>query len=235
MINQKPIYLEAVTVCVGFSDLLSVTMPFNKSIIDNWIIVTSEEDVETQKLCNCYNIKCIISNEMYENGDIFNKGKAINLGFDQFNLKGYCLQLDSDIILVPGLKKLLSYMDLEEDCLYGVDRIDLTGREEVMEAILRMKDQYSDYVFVQEQMPISTRMYHNEMGYCPIGFFQLFHNSKMIPYPMIHKTAARSDILFMLNWAKNKRRLFPGCFVYHIKTEEAPMGIDWNGRTTKPL
>ena len=34
-------YLEAVTVCVDYSDILALTIPYNKSVIDNWVIVTS--------------------------------------------------------------------------------------------------------------------------------------------------------------------------------------------------
>lgn len=228
-------YLEAVTVCVGFSDILAATMPFNKQVLDNWTIVTSKDDEDTKKLCSYYNIRCIETDEMYEDGHIFNKGKAINVGFEYFTLKGWCIHLDADILLPANLKSLLSYSDLETDCLYGIDRIDVVGRKELIDVILNLKNQYSDYVFVEELKPVSTRMFHNEMGYCPIGYLQMFHNSKLIPYPTRHETAARSDVLFLNNWAKNKRRLFPGCYVYHIKTEHGMMGKDWDGRKTIKL
>ena len=48
-------YLEAVTVCVDYSDILALTIPYNKSVIDNWVIVTSTAD----NLTKCQNyLKC---------------------------------------------------------------------------------------------------------------------------------------------------------------------------------
>jgi len=226
-------YIEAVTVCVNYSDILALTMTYNKNVIDNWIIVTDTKDSETKKLCDYHNIKCIQTNAFYESGEIFNKGKGINVGFDELKLKDWILHLDADILLPINSKRILASDDLEEDCLYSVDRVDIIGRNKYVETVLNMHNQYSDYVFVEEKNNISARMFHNTMGYCPIGYFQLFHNSKFIPYSERHETAARSDVLFLHNWAKNKRRLFPGFFVYHLMSEDSPMGTNWEGRVSK--
>lgn len=226
-------YLEAVTVCVNYSDILALTMPFNKSVIDNWIIVTDTKDRDTKKLCDYHNIQCIQTDVFYDSEEIFNKGRGINKGFDKFNLKGWCLHLDADILLKADTKKLLSYDDLDIDTLYSVDRIDIVGREEYMSIISNIHNQYTDYVFVEEKRPISTRMFHNEMGYCPIGYFQLFHNSRFFPYSEKHTTAARSDVIFLNNWPKSKRKLFPGFFCYHLMSEPSSMGINWEGRKSK--
>ncbi len=223
-------YLEAVTVCVDYSDILALTIPYNKSVIDNWVIVTSTADKKTQGLCDYHKVKCITTDVFYESEDIFNKGKGINIGFDALNLKGWILHLDADILLPPNTKQLLEYDDLDEGSIYSVDRIDIIGRDSYIDTIQNLDKQYSDYVFVEEKRPISTRMFHNKMGYCPIGYFQLFHNSKLIPYSERHSTAARSDVLFLNNWTKKDRRLFPGVFVYHLMSEISPMGTNWDGR-----
>lgn len=225
--------IEAVTVCVNYSDILSLVMPYNKSVIDNWVIVTDLNDTDTKKLCDYHNVKCIQTNAFYESGEIFNKGKGINVGFDELKLSGWVLHLDADILLPSNMKRILASDALETDCLYSVDRIDIVGRDRYVSTILNLHNQYSDYVFVEEVNPISTRMFHNTMGYCPIGYFQLFHNSKFIPYSERHETAARSDVLFLNNWAKHKRRLHPGLFVYHLMSEKSPMGTNWDGRISK--
>ena len=71
-------YLEAVTVCVDYSDILALTIPYNKSVIDNWVIVTSTADKKTQGLCDYHKVKCITTDVFYESEDIFNKGKGVN-------------------------------------------------------------------------------------------------------------------------------------------------------------
>lgn len=71
-------YLEAVTVCVGYADILRITMPYNKSLIDSWIIVTSPEDKETFDLCKYYNVPVVVTDKFYEDGAEFNKAKGVN-------------------------------------------------------------------------------------------------------------------------------------------------------------
>jgi hypothetical protein len=47
-------------------------------------------------------------------------------------------------------------------------------------------------------------------GYVPIGFFQLWNaRSRRLIYPEHHATAARSDMLFSLQWARQQRQLLP--------------------------
>lgn len=226
-------YLEAVTVCVNYSDILALTISNNKSIIDNWIIVTDTKDRDTKKVCDLYNIQCIQTDVFYENDEVFNKGKGINAGFDILNLKGWVMHLDADILLPPNFKKILEIGALETDCLYSMDRIDVIGRDMYIDVLQEMHTVYSNYVFLQSKYPISTRMFHNKMGYCPIGYLQLFHNSKIIPYSERHESAARSDVLFLNNWDMSKRRLHPGGFVYHLMSENSEMGTNWEGRISK--
>jgi hypothetical protein len=225
--------IEAITVCVNYADILALVIGHNKTVINNWIIVTDTKDRETKKLCDYHNVRCIQTDVFYENGNTFNKGKGINAGFDQLKKNGWIMHLDADILLPANFKSILESDDLEIDCIYSMDRIDLIGREAYVEKIINMHNQYSDYVFVEEKLPISTRMFHNKMGYCTIGYLQLFHSLKFEAYSEKHQTAARSDVLFLNKWAKNKRRLHPGCFVYHIMSENSPMGTNWDGRKSK--
>ncbi len=226
-------YLEAVTVCVNYSDILALNIAYNKSVIDNWVIVTSHSDKKTQNLCSTYNIKCIATDTFFDSDDIFNKGRGINAGFKALKKSDWILHLDADILLPPNTKRLLEYDDLDKDSIYSVDRIDVIGRDSYIDMIQSLPKQYSDFVFVEELNPISTRMFHNTMGYCPIGYFQLFHSSKFQEYSEKHSTAARSDVLFLNNWDKKHRRLFPGLFAYHLMSELSPMGTNWDGRKSK--
>jgi hypothetical protein len=42
-------------------------------------------------------------------------------------------------------------------------------------------------------------------------------------------------MLFSAQWPPEKRALLPTIAVYHLESESAPQGQNWNGRTTKPF
>mgnify|MGYP007095246455 CR=1 FL=1 len=54
-------YLECVTVCVNHADILRITIPQNRHLFDNWVIVTSPEDKETQDLCKYYKVHHVVT------------------------------------------------------------------------------------------------------------------------------------------------------------------------------
>lgn len=74
-------------------------------------------------------------------------------------------------------------------------------------------------------------------GYVPIGFFQMWNPSVsgIHTYPEQHTSAARGDVAFAIQWPRAKRALIPEIICYHLESEQAPMGTNWNGRTTKPF
>ncbi len=91
--------LEAVVVCVNYSDFLAWTLPNNKTFFDNMVVVTSSKDLRTQKLCEFWHVKCVVSDVCYESGAEFDKGKMINVGLKALDGVGWVVHLDAD----PGL------------------------------------------------------------------------------------------------------------------------------------
>jgi hypothetical protein len=71
----------------------------------------------------------------------------------------------------------------------------------------------------------------------PIGFFQLWNpkGSGVCHYPERHTTAARSDMLFAMQWPRDKRHLLPEIIAIHLESESVEMGANWQGRKTKPF
>ena len=82
---------------------------------------------------------------------------------------------------------------------------------------------------------LGSRLLHQEYGYCPIGYFQLWHSSHGKQYPVVSGSAEHSDVVFALQWTRQKRELLPELFVYHLESERADMGANWKGRKTKPF
>ena len=57
--KTSSVKIEGLVVCVGFSDILAYTLPNNKSLFNNLVVVTDTKDKDTERLCHIYNVKCI--------------------------------------------------------------------------------------------------------------------------------------------------------------------------------
>jgi hypothetical protein len=232
------IKLEAVTVCINYSDFLRFTLPHNKKFIDNYVVVTSQEDKLTQKLCKDNNIKCvkIKKDKLIE---LDSKGLAINKGLEQLDRDGWVLHLDGDIWLPPLTRTILNNFPLQEDCIYGTDRFMCESYEEWMKFLDEegYKDIHYEWVFLDTaKFKIGPRMiqYYGD-GYWPIGFFQLWHpnGSGVHDYPNSKVGYDRDDVLHMKRWAKGKRIFIPDLIPIHLSSEKHEKGQNWMGRSTK--
>lgn len=239
--------LECVTVCVDYADILKLTIPFNRHLFDKWVIVTAPHDKETQDLCKYYKIHHIVTDKFYENGDAFNKGKAINEGFKELRRTDWVLHLDADIILPANFRQICKEDQLQKDAIYGIDRVDVIGDDKIFELLASKHSQIMKWTYLDlklfNQFNPTFRLHNLNRGYNVIGFFQLFHSSYMKEkqelfkplewYPTEHNDAARTDVGFQLKWDLNKRLFYPGIIGYHLMTENLGKGANWQGRTTR--
>lgn len=235
--------IEAVTVCVNYHDFLQETAKFNAGLFDRWIIVTTPDDEATREVCRRYNLECIVTSEGTRKG--FDKGRMIERGLQHTSASGWRLHLDADIAVPHRFHALLDAAELEEKTLYGVDRIMIRSWEEWkrLQATNFMQGAQHDYhcrVNIPHGFTIGTRWAHPQMGYVPIGFFQLWHSTedewrgvRVRPYPMKHSTACRTDVQFGLKFDRAKRSLIPEVIVAHLESEACEKGKNWNGRQTK--
>jgi len=227
--------IEAVVVCVNYSDFLAHSLPENISHLCRMVVVTTPEDKATQDLCRKFGVDCYPTNCFFEDGDKFNKGRAINYGLSHLRHDDWVLQLDADTVLPMRFRHMLKYAKLEKDTIYGVDRLNTKSYENWQEHKWRTRPQhqYRYMVTPTEQFPLGSRLVHAEMGWLPCGYFQLFHSSQHRTYPINTGSAEHSDVMFAAQW--DKRRLIPEMFAYHLESEQASMGINWQGRKTKPF
>ena len=179
--------IEAVIVCVDCDDFLEITLPLNKKFFDNILVITSPNDTNTQKVCKENGINCIITNKFYENGDVFNKGRAITEAFNSLKYKEWVVHLDADII-IPDKFLDLNLNKLDKNVLYGGQRTFVWT--------------YSDLLKLQSGEKKTSDFKTIPGEGC--GFFQLFNfqsraikqsNSNDI-YPSF-PNAGESDILFL--------------------------------------
>ena len=230
------LYLEGVAVSVGYGDFLDTTLQKNLDHFDNFVVVTSYDDALTQSVCARHGVTCVQTDHHRDDGAAFNKGLLINLGLAHLRHRGWIAHLDADIALPDRIRWVLSKSRLDADCIYGADRLEVVGRGtwRRLQEHGHFRRQYRHkYLVGGPPLPLGSRLLHNEYGYCPIGYFQLW-NSKHARrrYHDSQGSAEHSDVLFALQWPARKRLLLPGLFVYHLQSERAPMRP--TGRAGRP-
>jgi hypothetical protein len=227
--------LEGVTICVGFDDMLDVTLAHNHAHFDTMIVVTSHTDRKTHSCAKKHGATCVQTDNFSKNGRKFNKGAAINAGFNYFQYHGWRMHLDSDIVLPDNFRRILfNYTHLEPDWLYGADRVDVIGKDNLHATRRQPQHTHNAFMTPSHYSPISPRYMDALHGWLPLGFFQLWHASCQKPYPYSLGTAAHDDISFSALWPRNRRQLLPGLVTHHLCSEPPTLGQNWDGNRRMP-
>lgn len=205
--------IKALTVCVNFDDILRLTLPRTLPHVDKLLVITSSKDERTQAYLREQDpdkVLTLVTDVFYENGAVFNKGAAIEQGFDVLGRQGWMLVMDSDIVIpstIPQCK-------LEIGRLYTPHRrilADIAGMTELPD------------------IPIESLPLHAEHGH--YGYFQLFHSNdpvlkKQPWYEIDWRHAGGCDSTFQRRWHKSQRSRMP-FEVIHL----GPTDSNWFGRT----
>lgn len=233
-VETESLRLEAVTVSVGFDDMLDHTLSANHGQMDTMIIVTSPDDRATQAVARKHGAICVPTDLIRKNGRTFNKGAAINAGFNAFQYHGWRLHLDSDIVLPSSFRRILfNHHHLDRHCLYGADRVDVIGTAEMRKAREHLQHQHGCIVQAYGG-GVGGRFVHTLSGYSPLGYFQLWHSSCQKPYPYSLGTAAHDDVMFANLWPESHRRLLPGIITHHLCAAPPKWGENWDGHRQQP-
>lgn len=228
--------IEAVIVCVNYSDILAHTLPNNKHLFNRIVVVTDTKDNDTKRICNIYNVKCVMTDVFYDNGNKIDKGAGISEGLKYLDLDGYIVQLDADIWVHPYSMKLLRDLNLNPQCLYGCDRIMIESFKSWSDFI-QLPDIFRDNWLINlSKYKLGARISFNHTGdnwHC-LGFFQMWNpnGSGITVYPS-SDNVAQSDIIFSSLWHRSRRILMPEVIVVHLEEGVSMTGKNWNGRKEK--
>lgn len=234
--SSTPFKIECVVVCDKYHDFLVNVLPTNKFLFDKMVVVTSPEDLKTQRVCEFHHVQCIQTDSLRSRWKEFHKGAGINEGLDSLSRDGWVVHLDSDIYLPPQTKIILERANLNPAGVYGVDRFIVKGYEawDQFRSMPDLQHECDTYVHVKA-FPLGTRVTHNFAGgYIPLGFFQMWNPkvSGIYDYPAEHTTAGRGDTLHAERWPRSLRALIPEVVAYHLESNDSRMAVNWNGRTT---
>lgn len=238
-------HVEAVTVCIGYGDFLKETAKYNYPLFERWVIVTSPDDEETREVCRKYNLYCLQSEDHKRWNSTFAKGRANERGLQHLSKDCWRIVIDGDIVLPSSFRHLLEAADLEQDKIFGIDRALVRNWNQWQDIqksgwLYTGHADYKSRVNFPKGFEMGTRWVNPEIGYVPIGFFQMWHSSQDLwrgtrtkPYPSHHNDACRTDVQHALQWDRAKRALIPEVIGLHLESEPAPLGQNWNGRKTK--
>lgn len=238
-------FLEAVSVCVDYDDYLLQIAPFNRPLLDRWIVVTRPRDEKTRQVCSKFSIDCVLSDE-FDRQPPFAKSYGINAGLRQLAGQEWLLHLDSDIVLPYDFRQCLEDADLRKGNIYGCQRLCLPGWNAWQDAQKQgLYSRYNGWLTEYRDRPKGSYLGGVPAGigngYTPIGFFQLWHASETLQwghskkwYPHRHNNAARTDTQFCSLWDRFNRIQIPELLVFHLEHENAKdgMGHNWSGRKT---
>lgn len=229
--------LEGLTVSVGYADFLEHTLPDNLQHFDRFVVVTHPNDKATQSLCTKFGVDCIKTEVMHDDGDKFNKGRLCNLGLSHLRHDGWLVHLDADIVLPHRFRPMLAHAKLDTANIYGADRLNCRSYDDWLKYRNKLVPQHMWRFLVTPvaEFSLGSRLLHQEYGWCPIGYFQMWHASQQRSYPINHGSAEHSDVLFAVQWPRPKRILLPEFFVTHLESGASEFGANWQGRKTKPF
>ncbi|EDY21076.1 hypothetical protein CfE428DRAFT_1369 [Chthoniobacter flavus Ellin428] len=238
--SQPVRYLEGVTTCVNYADFLDVTLSENLHHFNEFVVVTTPDDLATQNVCSKHGVICVETNVFSKDGTHFAAGKshAINLGLSHLKQTGWLLHLDADIALPDRFRAMLDKAALDPTCLHGADRLEVRSHDRW--AQVQGDEGYARqyryrFLLSAPELPLSPRFVHDVHGFCPLGYFQLWHSSQRRQYPYNQGGREQTDVLFATQWEPEDRRILPTVLCYHLQSEPAPLGANWHGRRTKPF
>lgn len=203
--------LRAITVCVDYTDLLALTLPYNRHHFSEMMVVTSWRDTKTRQFCLDNGIALHETDLFYMNGAKFNKWAALEEGLDQFGRTGWFCLLDADVLW----PKTISFPSLQSGKLY-------TPRRRMYPSVPLTVPPESEW----GKYPI----HRNEGEFA--GYSQIFHTSDpaLGPGPW-HETdwkhGGGADSFFQQRW-KHENKVRPPFEVLHL----GEPGVNWMGRVT---
>lgn len=212
--------MRAITVAVEYSDILRETLPRMRHHFSEYIIVTSNTDLENVAPIAVANDAAVFSTDLfYDRGAVFNKWAALEWAISRMGRTGWLAMIDVDIVWPQDL----CGWSAEKCCVPGI----LYG------ALRRMlNDPPVPFVMPLEKKWKDLPLHANQAEFA--GFTQLVHASQdprltcSVPWHDVDwKTAGSADSFFQDKWPKELKVRLPW-EVLHIGVS----GKNWCGRVT---
>lgn len=205
--------MNALTISVGYDDLLALTLPRMAAVFGRVCVVTDPHDHATVLLAESRdNVFAHQTDAFYRHGATFNKGAALEEGFALLGRDGWLCVIDADVVLPAGA----DFSGCEPGFLYTARR--------------RMCDNPREWNSSGDWSQFAIGPDREWAGY-----LQAFYSEDAVLfdrpwYDQTWRHAGGCDSSFQSRWEASKRRLLP-FEVLHL----GPHSLNWWGRTTPRL
>lgn len=202
--------MKAIIISVDYGDILAITLPRNARLFSEILVVSSPADEETAKVvAGVSNARLYKTDAFYRHGCPFNKGAAMEEGFDVLGRDGWIAIIDADVLFPRDFT--WDCVSLLPDCLHTPKRCILENLGEYSDAI-----DWTDWKVHQDL---------EHAGYC-----QVFNASDPVLarrpwYPTNWVHAGGSDSEFNQLW-KRRSKIWLPFSVLHL----GPIDTNWCGR-----
>lgn len=219
--------LRAIIVCVDYSDLLAVTLAYNRHHFAEVMIVTTPRDLSTVHVGLQNNARVHMTETFYQDGAVFNKFKALEEGLDEFGRHGWLCIMDADVLW----PKEINWNFYPEE-LPSLHNKNVMWSASLYTPLRRMCEDLSMGV-PQEPYWKSYPLHPQQVEWA--GYTQIFHaSSPFLPSAPWHQTnwrhAGGADSFFQQLWPKHHKHR-PPFECLHL----GPAGRNWCGRSTPYL
>jgi hypothetical protein len=204
--------LRAIMVSVDYSDILGITLPYNRHHFSEVVIVTTPEDVKTQEVAISHGANTFLTRSFYESGALFNKWKCLEQGLDAMGRHGWFCVMDADVLW----PEVIPAFPVQIGKLYTPRR--------------RMVNDIRGFLIPPENDWHKFPIHPQQAEFA--GYSQIFHadDPHLGPAPW-HQTnwkhAGGADSFFQAKWSPQFKER-PPFEVLHL----GPAGVNWCGRAS---
>jgi len=205
--------MKGIVVSVEYDDIFSITLPRNAKYFSDIVVVTRPTDFRTQRIvADVHNARCFLTELFFYDGAVFNKGLALETGFDVLGRDGWICIWDADILFPPDMQ----LPELQVGHLYSPVRRILP-----------------DPKSWREDLDWNTLETYREAEYA--GYFQLFHADDLVLrekpwYGINSPDCSWCDSEFEYKWPDHLKHRMP----FNVLHFGQP-GINWCQRISPRL
>jgi hypothetical protein len=233
--------MNAILVSVGYDDLISVTLPYNRHHFSRVMVVTTpgSRDGEVAKKNDC---EVFETTSFYDNGATFNKWKGLELGLDALGREGWLCLMDGDILW----PKKIEWVEHPNGVTLTYEYFAMTAGQLCSPLRRMLVDPPMPFLRPPSEESWQMLPLHRNVGE-HAGYTQIFHASdEHLGSPPWHeidwKHCGGADSFFQAKWGsridwkpgmpqEESCKVRPPFEVLHI----GPAGENWWGRATRRL
>lgn len=208
--------MRAILCAVDYSDILRLTLPYNRHHFDSVTVVTSPDDYpNVEPVARANAAKVVVTDLFYRSGAKFNKFAALEHGLDVMGRHGLIAIMDADVVWPTTLPVGAGPVAYQVGKLYGPRRrmVEPAPRE------IPPEHTWSRYPLHPQQREYA--------GYSQVFFAEDPHLGPPPWHETNWTTAGGGDSFFQAKWP-DADKIRPPWEVLHL----GPAGVNWCGRAS---